>query len=63
MPMPDAAPVTIARLPERSIPSATSAAVECRPNGVAIALPIPDVPPVTSATFPDNVVIVNLLLV
>ncbi|HEY9726967.1 MAG TPA: hypothetical protein V6D50_11015 [Chroococcales cyanobacterium] len=34
--MPDAAPVTIARLPERSIPAATSGAVECRPNGVAI---------------------------
>jgi hypothetical protein len=34
--MPDAAPVTIARLPERAIPSTTSAAVECRPNGVTI---------------------------
>ncbi|MEH1847203.1 MAG: hypothetical protein V7L25_20025 [Nostoc sp.] len=36
MPMPDAAPVTIARLPERSMPFTTSAAVECRPNDVAI---------------------------
>ncbi|MEH1804990.1 hypothetical protein [Nostoc sp.] len=28
--------MTIARLPERSIPCATSEAVECRPNGVVI---------------------------
>jgi hypothetical protein len=34
--MPDAAPVTIARLPERSIPFTTSVAVECRPNSVVI---------------------------
>src|SRR4051812_818972 len=36
MPMPDEAPVTIARLPVRSIPAATSAAVERKPNGVLI---------------------------
>jgi chromate reductase len=33
-PMPEAAPVTIARLPARPMPSITSAAVESKPNGV-----------------------------
>ena len=34
VPMPEPAPVTMARLPDRSTPSITSAAVEWRPNGV-----------------------------
>src|SRR4051794_3328813 len=34
MPMPDEAPVTIARVPARSMPAATSAAVERNPNRV-----------------------------
>lgn len=33
-PMPEPAPVTIARLPDRSTPSITSEAVLSRPNGV-----------------------------
>jgi hypothetical protein len=33
-PMPDEPPVAIARLPDRSMPSITSAAVESKPNGV-----------------------------
>ena len=36
IPMPDAPPVTIARLPERTMPLATSAAVDRNPNGVVI---------------------------
>jgi hypothetical protein len=32
--MPEPAPVTIARLPDRPAPSITSLAVEVRPNGV-----------------------------
>jgi hypothetical protein len=36
MPMPEGAPVTITRLPERSIPAATSAAVDRVPNGVVM---------------------------
>jgi hypothetical protein len=32
-PMPDEAPVMIARLPDRSTPSATSAAVASKPKG------------------------------
>ena len=36
IPMPDEAPVTIARLPERSMPSITSAAVESNPKSVVI---------------------------
>ena len=35
-PMPEAPPVTMACLPVRSIPSTTSAAVECNPKGVVI---------------------------
>src|SRR5258708_4230039 len=34
IPMPDEPPVTIARLPDRSMPSITSAAVESNPNAV-----------------------------
>src|SRR5260370_26634196 len=34
MPMPELAPVTMARLPDRSTPSITSDAVEWRPNGL-----------------------------
>ena len=34
MPMPDAPPVTTTRLPDRSMPSVTSAVVESNPNGV-----------------------------
>jgi hypothetical protein len=34
--MPEEPPVTIARLPERSMPSITSAAVESNPNWVRI---------------------------
>jgi len=37
-PIPDPAPVTIARLPVRSTPATTSAAVESNPNGVVILL-------------------------
>ena len=33
-PIPEVAPVTTARLPDRSIPLTTSAAVESKPNGV-----------------------------
>src|SRR4051812_8530327 len=36
MPMPDDAPVTMARLPLRSMPATTSAAVERKPKGVLI---------------------------
>jgi hypothetical protein len=36
--MPDEPPVTIARLPDRSMPASTSAAVESKPNGVVIRL-------------------------
>jgi hypothetical protein len=36
MPIPDEPPVTIARLPPRSMPAMTSAAVESKPNGVVI---------------------------
>jgi hypothetical protein len=36
--MPDEAPVTIARLPERSMPAMTSAAVESNPDGVLMRL-------------------------
>src|SRR3954447_10353611 len=35
-PIPDDAPVTMARLPDRSTPSITSAAVDEKPNGVVI---------------------------
>src|SRR4051812_34256337 len=38
MPMPDEAPVTIARLPVRSMPATTSAAVERNPNWVVMGL-------------------------
>jgi hypothetical protein len=34
--MPDDAPVTIARPPERSMPSTTSVAVDSNPNGVVM---------------------------
>jgi hypothetical protein len=34
MPIPDEAPVTIARFPDRSMPDNTSLAVESNPNGV-----------------------------
>jgi hypothetical protein len=36
MPIPDDAPVTMARLPDRSTPSMTSAAVDVNPKGVVI---------------------------
>jgi hypothetical protein len=36
IPIPDEEPVTIARLPLRSIPASTSAAVDSNPNGVVI---------------------------
>src|ERR1700682_334626 len=35
-PMPDAPPVTMARLPPRSMPDMTSVAVDCAPNGVVM---------------------------
>src|SRR3954451_18615728 len=38
MPIPDDAPVTMARLPDRSMPATTSAAVEEKPNGVVIVV-------------------------
>src|SRR3954454_17489141 len=38
MPIPDDAPVTMARLPVRSMPATTSAAVEEKPNGVVIGV-------------------------
>src|SRR4051794_20447025 len=38
MPMPDEAPVTIARLPVRSMPATTSAAVERNPNWVVMGV-------------------------
>ncbi|MCC5649840.1 hypothetical protein LC609_08290 [Nostoc sp. XA013] len=37
-PKPDAAPVMIGCLPERSIPFTTSAEVECRPKGIVGAI-------------------------
>jgi hypothetical protein len=36
IPMPEDPPVTTARLPDRSMPSITSPAVESNPNGVVI---------------------------
>jgi hypothetical protein len=41
MPIPDEAPVTIARFPERSIPSTTSAAVDSKPKDVVIGVRVP----------------------
>jgi hypothetical protein len=41
-PMPEAPPVTTARMPVRSMPSTTSAAVEVAPNGVVMRdMPVP----------------------
>jgi len=37
-PIPEEAPVTIARRPDRPTPAMTSAAVDCAPNGVVIRL-------------------------
>jgi hypothetical protein len=38
IPMPEAAPVTIARRAVRSTPATTSAAVDCAPNGVVMRM-------------------------
>ena len=39
-PIPDEPPVTIARLPPRSMPAITSAAVESKPNGVVMSVSV-----------------------
>jgi hypothetical protein len=41
--MPDEAPVTITRFPERSMPAITSDAVDSNPNGVVMGLVVPDI--------------------